>query len=232
VSPAKSRRLQGSRGRTLSKMWAGALLLTGLFASGIALAESDPWRDWDGWADTSFTPLQLSLIGGPTQIFKEKVPVLGLRLSGLYANQSTVKGLDLGTLNRTDDLMGLGVGLANIAESDVAGVQLGVFNRTDDLMGLGVGLANIAESNVTGLQLGIVQYASDDVEGVQLGVSNVVDGKTAGAQLGVTNVMENGKGLQIGFWNVAEEMEGLQIGLVNINGKGFLPIFPLFNFGY
>ena len=203
MSPAKSRRLQGSRGRTLSKMWAGALLLTGLFASGIALAESDPWRDWDGWADTSFTPLQLSLIGGPTQIFKEKVPVLGLRLSGLYANQSTVKGLDLG-----------------------------VFNRTDDLMGLGVGLANIAESDVTGLQLGIVQYASDDVEGVQLGVSNVVDGKTAGAQLGVTNVMENGKGLQIGFWNVAEEMEGLQIGLVNINGKGFLPIFPLFNFGY
>ena len=112
MSPAKSRRLQGSRGRTLSKMWAGALLLTGLFASGIALAESDPWRDWDGWADTSFTPLQLSLIGGPTQIFKEKVPVLGLRLSGLYANQSTVKGLDLGTLNRNDDRTGLGVGLA------------------------------------------------------------------------------------------------------------------------
>ena len=202
----------------MPKMWAGALLLTGLFASGIALAESDPWGDWDGWADTSFTPLQLSLIGGPTQIFKEKVPVLGLRLSGLYANQSTVKGLDLGVFNRSDDLMGLGVGLANIVESDVTGLQLGC--------------ANIAEGDVTGLQLGIVQYASDDVEGVQLGVSNVVDGKTAGAQLGVTNVMENGKGLQIGFWNVAEEMEGLQIGLVNINGKGFLPIFPLFNFGY
>jgi hypothetical protein len=184
-------------------MWAGALLLTGLFASGIALADSDPWRDWDGWADTSFTPLQLSLIGGPTQIFKEKVPVLGLRLSGLYANQSTVKGLDLGA-----------------------------FNRTDDLTGLGVGLANVTDGDVTGLQLGLVQYASDDLKGVQLGVSNVVEGKTAGAQLGVANIMENGKGLQVGFWNVAEEMKGLQIGLVNINGRGFLPIFPFFNFGY
>ena len=83
------------------------------------MAESDPWWDWDGWADTSFTPLQLSLIGGPTQIFKEKVPVLGLRLSGLHAIQSTVKGLDLGIFNLTDDLTGLGVGLVNVTYGDV-----------------------------------------------------------------------------------------------------------------
>lgn len=200
---AKSRRVRGARGRGFSKMAAGVLLLAGLLASGTASAESNPWRDWDGWAETRFTPLQLSVIGGPTQIFKKKVPVRGLRLSGLYSNQSAVRGLDLGA-----------------------------FNRTDELTGLGVGLANVAEGDVTGLQLGWAQFARDDLQGVQLGISNVVEGETLGAQLGVANIMENGKGLQVGVWNVAEEMKGLQIGLININDKGFLPIFPFFNFGY
>jgi hypothetical protein len=39
------------------------------------------------------------------------------------------------------------------------------------------------------------------------------------------------KGLQIGLLNRARELEGLQIGLLNFNERGFLPVFPLFNFG-
>ncbi len=54
----------------------------------------------------------------------------------------------------------------------------------------------------------------------------------SGSRRPATFSAENGKGLQIGFWNVAKEMTGLQIGLLNFNDKGFLPIFPLFNFGY
>ena len=172
-------------------------LVTGLLASGVASAE------WEGLVEADYTPFQLSLIGGPTQIFKRPVPVYGLRLSAIYGDQDTVTGLDLG-----------------------------LFNHGNTLTGLGLGLANFSEGMVTGVQLGWLQFAGDDLKGFQLGISNVVEGEVTGAQLGGANIAENGKGLQIGFWNVAKEMTGLQIGLLNFNDKGFLPIFPLFNFGY
>ncbi len=39
------------------------------------------------------------------------------------------------------------------------------------------------------------------------------------------------KGFQLALFTWAKEMEGLQIGLLNFNEKGFLPVFPIFNFG-
>ena len=39
------------------------------------------------------------------------------------------------------------------------------------------------------------------------------------------------RGLQIGLVTRADELRGLQLGLLCFNGNGFLPVFPIFNFG-
>ena len=46
------------------------------------------------------------------------------------------------------------------------------------------------------------------------------------------NSTAHGQGVQVaGLLNVADDMKGLQLGLLNFNKNGFLPFFPLFNFG-
>ena len=52
-----------------------------------------------------------------------------------------------------------------------------------------------------------------------------------GFQLSLATRAGEMKGLQIGLLNRARELSGLQLGLLNFNGKGFLPVFPFFNFG-
>ncbi len=64
---AENRRVQGRRSRVSSLALTGMFLVTGLLASGVASAE------WEGLVEADYTPFQLSLIGGPTQIFKQPV---------------------------------------------------------------------------------------------------------------------------------------------------------------
>jgi len=158
----------------------------------------------DGWLTLPFTPFQLSIASGASQIFSRATPVYGLRLSIFYGTQSKVAGLDLGLFNDADSLSGVGVGFCNVTRENGAGAQLGA------------GCSQV-EGDFTGLQAAFV---------------NQVGGRFAGFQLGLGNGAGNGAGLQVGLVNHAGSMRGVQLGLLNWNDNGFLPLFPLVNFGF
>lgn len=53
-----------------------------------------------------------------------------------------------------------------------------------------------------------------------------------GFQLGWVNYARDTEGLQLSIVNYAERLKGVQLGLVNIIKEGgFMPVFPIFNFG-
>jgi len=156
----------------------------------------------EGLIPAPFTPFQLSFASGYSQLFEKATPVYGLRLDVFYGVQSKVVGIDVGP-----------------------------FNEVDTSIGLGMGVANIVHGDATGLQIGAASVVDEEAIGAQAGFANIVGGRLSGAQLGVINRAEKATGLQLGIVNVSGSMAGLQIGLLNFNEKGFLPVFPLFNFG-
>ncbi len=149
---------------------------------------------------------QLALLH-PVQAFPAESSVTGVRLSLLLAVNHDVTGVDIGVAaNRTlGDQAGFQVALYNEVSGDLRGTEFGVF-------------LNDVDGELTGLQL--------------CGGANLAAGGR-GAQLSVFyNQAKELRGLQLGLVNVAEELDGLQIGLLNINRNGFLPFFPLFNYGF
>jgi hypothetical protein len=143
----------------------------------------------------------------PVQVFSDDTSVTGVRLNLLLGVNQDVTGLDLG------------IG-ANRTVGDQVGFQFAPYNEVS--------------GDLTGAELGII---FSDIEGEMVGLQLTVVGNYArggtGAQIsGLYNRTETLRGLQLGLINVAEEMEGLQLGLLNFNKKGFLPFFPLFNYGY
>jgi hypothetical protein len=171
-------------------------------ASALALATSAVAAE--GWITAPFTPLQLAVTPGYGQLFAKPTPVYGVRASGLYGIQSKVVGVDAGLFNEAEALTGVGVGFCHVVRENSQGAQLNAG-------------CSFAEADFVGLQTSFV---------------NQVGGEIAGAQLGLANSAETGAGLQIGLSNHSHSMRGLQLGLLNWNGNGFLPFFPLFNFGF
>ena len=120
-------------------------------------------------------------------------------------------------------------------DTSVSGFRLNVF--------LGV------NRDVTGFDLGgLINQVDGDFTGAQTaGLHNLVEGRLRGVQIaGFVSFASEGSGVQIapflahttkfsGFQlaliTFADEMKGLQLGLLNFNENGFLPVFPLFNFG-
>ena len=158
----------------------------------------------DGWVTLPYAPFQLAIAPGGGQIFSKATPIHGLRVSVLYGIQSKVVGLDAGLFNQTDSMIGIGVGLCNVTRGNGAGIQLGA-----------------GCSDVEG-----------DFVGIQAGLFNQVRSQLSGLQVGLANGAEAGTGLMIGLLNRSESMRGLQIGVLNWNKNGFLPLFPIFNFGF
>jgi hypothetical protein len=179
------------------------LVLALATAASEASAASPP-SEGDGWVTLPFTPFQLSIAAGLSQIFTKSTPVYGLRLNLLYGVQSRVVGLDAGLFNDADSLSGLGFGLCNITRQSATGVMLGA----------------------------ACSHSDEDFQGLQTGLVNIVGGQLSGAQLGIANGTENGVGLQIGLINRSKSMRGVQLGLLNWNENGFLPLFPILNFGF
>jgi hypothetical protein len=211
--------------------WA-ALLLIGLAPA--VLAD-------EGWLAAPFTPLQLSIAGGESQLFERQVPVYGLRLSALHGSQSRVVGLDLGAFNDADSLTGLGLGavnsagdeakgavqlgLGNMSRGPLTGVQLGMFNGAlDDAIGVQLGAMNHA-GTLSGLQLSVLNDTGS-MTGASIGVCNRARGESLGAQIGVVCGYVKGdfEGLQTGGANLIRgELTGVQIGALNSTegGEGF-----------
>ena len=187
-----------------------------------------------GWVGGSFTPFQTSFAAGWSQIFKEEVPVKGVRLSVLYAVQSEVSGVDIGLFNDTETMTGVGLGLCNITRGNATGAHLGAgCNQVDDdftgvqsgianliggeLSGLQMGLASSAAGGVTGAQIGLVTH-SGDITGLQAGALLNDAGEMNGAALGVCNIARaNSVGAQLGALCavVSGDFKGLQTGAGN-----------------
>lgn len=158
-----------------------------------------------GAADSSTTPVQLALFS-PVQIFSEDRSVAGLRLSVLLGVNQDVAGLDIAAgVTRTEGTFrGVQLAMANQVEGDCKGLQFGLTNEVDGLL--------------RGIQISALG-------------SNVVGG--SGAQISALwNWADSLSGVQIGVLNFGGQMKGLQLGLLNFNDNGFLPVFPLFNFGF
>lgn len=173
----------------------------------------------DGWVTLPFTPFQLAIAPGAAQIFSKATPVYGLRLSVLYGVQSKVVGLDVGLVNQVDSLSGVGVGLCNVVLESGAGAHLGFG-------------CSYVEADFKGFQTALVNQVGGQLAGFQHALVNHVGGQLTGFQFGLVNNAGSGAGLQIGLVNHAGSMRGVQFGLLNLNENGFLPFFPLINFGF
>jgi len=148
--------------------------------------------------------VQLALLN-PLQAVDEERSITTLRVSLLHGANHDVRGLDVGAVTRTTGtLRGLQLAGANEVDGDCTGMQIAV-------------LVNYVEGRLSGGQLaGVAAYAGEG-EGAQVATFLARAGKL--------------HGFQIALVTSAEEMTGFQIGLLNFNKKGFLPVFPLFNFG-
>ena len=192
----------------------------------------------------------------PLQIVDSERSVRGFRYNVLFGVNQDVMGLDISTFASRADGSVQGCQWAlimNLVGGDFAGIQFtgGVNQGGGDFSGVQSGALGVVGGDFTGLQLG---YAGSDtlghVRGVQLGLAlasfageltglqfstlaNQTKTKGRGVQLaGILNSGGSMKGLQVaGVVNVAKDLKGLQLGLLNFNKNGFLPFFPLFNFG-
>jgi hypothetical protein len=150
-------------------------------------------------------PVQLALLK-PVQVFGEDTSVSGFRLNVFLGVNRDVTGFDLSAVagHTLGTQRGVQLGLVNQVLGDCTGAQTAA-------------LGTSVEGRLRGVQIaGLVSLASEG-SGVQIAPF-------------LAHATEF-SGFQLGLFTSAGEMKGLQLGLLNFNENGFLPIFPLFNFG-
>jgi hypothetical protein len=186
---SKDKEVRMSKGSIIGVMLVAAILSLASATRGQELVEK---------------PLQIAL-WNPIQIYPEDTGIKVFRLSILYGKNVSVKGLDLGMVNRCT---------GGITKS----WQIGLFNWVEgDFLGWQYGIANFTKGKFTGLQSHGFNIALD----------------AEGVQIGVVNRAERISGFQLGFINWADSMYGLQIGLINyIASKETLPFFVIINWSF
>lgn len=192
-------------------------------------------------ASQKTTPLELAIWPGQDrsgehrglQLWGPDYSVVGMRL-GLAADNVAVDGLDLVGVGEVGEANGIAAGLAYRAEQH-HGICLGLAVDAGMLRGLQVAAVPHYRSgiegrthSVQGVQLGLLN-ATDRLQGLQVAPVWNNAGSVQGAQVGLVNVARDEvEGVQFGLINSCRG--GVQIGLLCWNPKGFLPVFPLFNF--
>ena len=151
-------------------------------------------------------PFELALFS-PLQVRGADTSVSIIRLSLLYGENVSVKGLDIGLVSRNSggESKGLQFSLIGFVEGDFIGWQNGY-------------LVNYTEGTFTGLQ-GPAAYS-------HAGAGEVF-------QIGLVNTADDISGFQLGLVNFAENLYGLQIGLVNIiESKTSFSFLPIVNWSF
>ena len=184
------------------------VLLAGTLAAGVARTEPP-----------AAARVQLALVE-PIQLVHEDRSIEGLRFSVIRGANRDVSGFDLSCLaTRTlGSLRGLQIAAANDVEGDASGAQIALFT-------------SYVEGGFKGLQLSGIAGRAGRGGGAQIAAVHSDAPVWRGFQLSLATRAGEMKGLQIGLLNRARELSGLQLGLLNFNQKGFLPVFPFFNFG-
>ncbi len=132
-------------------------------------------------------------------------------------------------------------------------IQLALFNpiqivpENESISGFRLSLLYGCNKNMTGFDWGLVTRTSGNLLGVQWGFVGLVDGSSEGWQSNAVSITNGAfKGLQMGIYTSANHVNGVQFGLINSTGSmkgiqlgllnfikqgGFMPIFPIINWG-
>src|SRR5581483_3327234 len=95
-----------------------------------------------------------------------------LAVNVVYGRVGAVDGLQVGTVNQTDDrVTGAQLALLLNQTGAVSGLQVAPVNMAGDVRGMQLGLVNVARK-VRGVQLGLINVA-DDMSGVPIGLISV-----------------------------------------------------------
>lgn len=176
-------------------------------------------------------PFMLSLPGN-TNVPNGSQDVSGARLSLLYGEANSVRGLNVSILGLSD---------VNTMTGLDFGWFFGASRVQNDFKGVGFGWVNWHEGRDTGANIGFVNFVND-VNGLNLGAVNYSQGQTT-VNVGLVNVGLNESLIDVGFINYSEStsfqvglinatknLDGLQVGLINYAENGIFPVLPLINF--
>ena len=156
----------------------------------------------------------------------------GLEISWLYSGTENVRGIQVSWVTCYTKVM------EGVQATWVTSLNSGIFRglqgtvgyaQAGDLQGAQGAVVTLADK-VAGVQAGAVTIA-DEVRGFQAGGVALVSGKLTGVQCNLYGQVGDSCGLQLGVVNVSKG-KGLQFGAINIMKDGFLPVFPIFNFGW
>ncbi len=132
------------------------------------------------------------------------------------------------------DINGLNCGFVTFGNGDgvVSGVDAALFlSTTENVNGVQMSLVNITKDS-NALALAVFGNSSAiNFSGCQMSMANSITDSDGVFQLGCLNSSEKSKKVfQLGLINFTENSKCFQMGLLNMNDKGFLPVFPFFNF--
>ena len=144
--------------------------------------------------------------------------VKGVRISLLWGENQSTRGLDFGILSLSETSRASGVAF-------IGGVHY-VKQRMSS--GAAFSLVNYHTGNDSGMNGGFVNLLNDTTGAFNLGFITYAEGTTL-VDLGGINISQSST-VQIGFLNMTDRLKGFQFGFLNMAENGFLPIFPVFNF--
>ena len=143
--------------------------------------------------------------------------VNGFRLVLLYGKNKSVRGLDLG--------------LANFSEQETFNgfsFIMGISRTSVSSSGCACSFVNIHEGKSSGFNGAFVNLVKNMETGANVGFVNVTENSSS-VDIGGLSMSKKSK-TQIGFVNFTEELGTLQIGFLNFAENGFQPMFPFFNY--
>lgn len=165
-------------------------------------------------------------------------PDTGIKFNFPYGEHQQVNGAEVGLMNKTEELKGLGLGAVSYHAEEIKGLVLSGFKAVTggDFNGLGLGGLNVTSGgDFNGLGIsGIKTKCGDDLLGCFVsGIGSRVEGVVNGLQIsGLDSKAEKVNGVQMSLFNRTEDLNGIQIGLLNKAPDGLLPWMPIINIGH
>ena len=164
----------------------------------------------------------------------------GIAIGGLMAGAENLNGIIIGGCGAGAlNLNGVAISPATLNAGGIAiagrlnGLLIGGFGAVTILDSTGVLIGGFFAGcidNITGLVIAGGYTRCKEISGTQ--ISGLINNtkKLKGFQLGTVNFAKGG--VQLGIYNHNSGTKSWQFGLLNYNKNGFLPFFPLINFGH
>ena len=141
----------------------------------------------------------------------------GVRLSVLYGQNDSQRGLDLGffSFSQSHDRSG-------------AALIFGISRVTGDATrAVNLSLINFHDGTDSGFNGAFINVLGESTGAFNTGFVTVARGATS-IDLGGLNVSQSSEA-QIGFINVTKRIDRVQVGFLNMAENGILPVMPFFN---